>query len=358
MSKVKVSGQVSDVISSDIIDEVYSIGTNDAADWHSSEFYRQTILPLSIEVNSYTHEFNEAVNDYMRENSVLRKMKNSLNTNSRDSSKIGLTRGKYQNNKKATQQLISTMLKGHSLLKQVREILTGQSINTKFIIQVDEKFYQVKESQIDPNLILSKFGGDTVSNPFSLAYQIDLQMLKDCKILQEENEISNIDILQTIYSLKRPYLDEKSKTTHREYPNIFFDSKDAEIYELYAQQTGNIPELDLSEYTMLRKELGGGGGYATPFYKLGDIGSIQVKYFNLSKGQKNTTVNFARFSLLRDRLRQLNEILLLSNPLDMKQELISFFTEKEENISIKTQISREFNKAAQEAINQLFKDFA
>jgi hypothetical protein len=31
----------------------------------------------------------------MRENSVLRKMKNSLNTNSRSTDKIGLTRGKY-----------------------------------------------------------------------------------------------------------------------------------------------------------------------------------------------------------------------------------------------------------------------
>lgn len=337
---------------------MYSSGINDAADWHSSEFYLQTILPLSIAVNTYTNEFDQAVNDYMRENSVLRKMKNSLDTNSRNSNKIsGLTRGKYQNNKKSTQKLMATMLKGHSLLMQIRETLTGQSINTKFIIQVDGKFYQIKESQIDPNLVLSKFGGGTVSNPFSLAYQIDLQMLQDCQLLKEENEITNTDIWQTIYSLKRPYLDEKSKITHREYPNIFFDSKDAEIYELYAQQTGNIPELTLSEYAALRKEMGGGGGYATPFYKLGDIGSVQVKYFNLSKSQKNATVNFARFSLLRDRLRQLNEILLLANPLDMKQALISFFTEKEDNISIKAQISKEFNKAAQEAISQLFKGF-
>jgi hypothetical protein len=29
--------------------------------------------------------------------------------------------------------------------------------------------------------------------------------------------------------------------------------------------------------------MGGGGGYASPFYKKGDVGSAQVKYFNIKK---------------------------------------------------------------------------
>jgi hypothetical protein len=57
-----------------------------------------------------------------------------------------------------------------------------------------------------------------------------------------ENKAKKISDKNTIWSiiasLKRPYLDDKkaewaAKGIHREYPNIFFDSKDAEIYELY-----------------------------------------------------------------------------------------------------------------------------
>lgn len=358
-SRLKISGQVPDLPLQDIAKSLYDDGINEAGDWQASEFYMQTILPLRTVVEEYTFEFDNAVQAYMRENSVLRKMKNSLNTNSRSTDKIGLTRGKYQNNKQSTQHLMTTMLKGHSLLLQVRQALTGQSINTKFIIQVDNKVYQIDESQINPNLVLSKFGGGTVSNPFSLAYQIDLEMLESYKILSEENEITKTDIWQTIINLKPEYLEQKKQYWARlgvkkEYPNIFFDSKDAEIYELYSQQT-NIPELTVSQYATLRKEMGGGGGYATPFYKMGDIASTQVKFFNLSKNAKNATVNFARFSLLRDRMRQLSQIFSLANPIEMREELVKFFTEKESNV---TQIvSQEFNKAAQDAIRVLFSGF-
>lgn len=359
ISSVKINNQIGDFDLQSISKEMYFSGIQDSSNWQASEFYTQVILPLRSSVEGYTAEFNASVEAYMRENSVLRKMKNSLITNSRNNSEIKLDKNKYQNNKKSTQELMSTMLRGHSLLLQVRKVLTNQEINTKFIIQIDNKVYQIDEKQIDANLILSGYGGGTVSNPFSLAYQIDLDMLKSYKLLTEDNEITKTDIWQQIISLKRPYLDEKkaywaSKNIIRDYPNIFFDSKDAEIYELYTQQR-DIKELDLSQYTLLRKQMGGGGGYATPFYKMGDIASTQVKFFNLSKNSKVATVNFARFSLLRDRLRQLSQILSETNPQTMKEQLINFFTENEINVT--QTISKEFNRVAKDTIEGLFKEF-
>jgi hypothetical protein len=71
----------------------------------------------------------------------------------------------------------------------------------------------------------------------------------------------------------------------------------------------DVVTLTVDRYASLRSSLGGGGGYASAFYKIGDVGSTQVKFFNLKKGASKATVNFARFSLLRDRFRQLYEIL-------------------------------------------------
>jgi hypothetical protein len=69
---------------------------------------------------------------------------------------------------------MATMLKGHSLLLNIRTVLTGQIITTKFIVQTDNGFYEIDEASIPSmNLVLSTFGGGTVSNPFSLAYQLD-----------------------------------------------------------------------------------------------------------------------------------------------------------------------------------------
>jgi flagellar hook-associated protein FlgK len=56
--------------------------------------------------------------------------------------------------------------------------------------------------------------------------------------------------------------------------------------------------------------------------------------------------------LLRDKLRKLEEILSDNNPEKLKKDLIDFFTEKDTNLS--NSISKEFNKAAKESIENLF----
>jgi hypothetical protein len=56
---------------------------------------------------------------------------------------------------------------------------------------------------------LSTFGGGTESNPFSLAYNIDIEMLKEAKLLNEDSEVDKGYIYETIRNLKKPYLDWK-----------------------------------------------------------------------------------------------------------------------------------------------------
>jgi hypothetical protein len=41
---------------------------------------------------------------------------------------------------------------------------------------------------------LSKYRAGTVSNPFSLAYQLSEEMLQAAEVLKEENEITKTDI--------------------------------------------------------------------------------------------------------------------------------------------------------------------
>lgn len=350
--KATVSGELPDVF--DLTDGVqaYREGITDVSQVSAHDLFLHVIEPLRQAVHSYRDEFNIAVNDYMMSNNLLRQMRDTLSPEQRArTDSVEISKKKLNNGKRATKNLIATMEKGHSLLLQMRESLTGQQISTKFVIAHEGKVYQIDESQVPMKLVLSQFGGGTVSNPFSLAYQIDVELMKSKKFLEQAEEITTADVWQQIYNLKRPYLEEKSKITGRKYPNIFYDSKDAEIYELYAQQKKT--DLTLSDYTKLRASMGGGGGYASPFYKVGDVGSIQVKYFNLKKGVRNSTVNFARFSLLRDRFKDLEIILSGDDPQEIGRSLMEFFTEKENNIS--QSITQEVNNIAKKEFEKLFK---
>lgn len=253
------------------------------------------------------------------------------------------------------------MKEGHNLLLDIRKQLTGQDINTKFFVSYEGKTYEIDERDVQIGYTLSRFGADTISNPVSLAYNLTSEALQELIKEAKAKEITNEDIWSQIYSLKRPYLDQKkaywaSKGIKREYPNIFFDSKDAEIYELFNQQRNLQREtkiLDLEYYTDLRKSMGGGGGYASPFYKKGDVGSVQVKYFNIKKNQTSSSVNFARFSLLRDQLRNLENILNQSDIGSVANNLIKFFTETNKKY-VTEKIDIAFNEAAEKAILSLF----
>lgn len=334
---------------------MFKDGASQVAENQITNLQSQVINPLRAQVSKYRASFNEDFNQWAIENNVLEKMRQSLDPGQDRGVKIeGLQRGSYKNNKKATQNLMLTMLKGHQLMLDIREVFTNQIITTKFIVQTDDEksFYEIDESKLDAkSLTLSAYGGGTVSNPFSLAYELSKDMLSAAHELNDNTNISGSAIIQQIMEVKDSYL-KKKKEDHpeRDYSKKYFDAKDAEIYESYMQSKKDIQTLTGDKYYSLRKDMNKNN---IPFYKMGDVGSVQVKFFNLKKESSSTAVNFARFSLLRDRLAQLEQILTNTNLNEMKEELVKFFTVENES-SIVDAVSQEFNQMAQNNIRKLF----
>lgn len=339
------------------ISQFYNSGMREVSSIAGNQLYQQLIPQLRTEVSAYRVEFEQKFEAWARGNSVLKKMRDSLNPGARSSDTILISPQKIQNNKKVTKELISTMSKGHDLLLNIRKRLSGQEINTKVIISYNGSLYQVSEKTLKEKgllkYVLSDFGGGAVSNPFSVAYQLNLQALKDLNIFNEENDITRLDVYQTIMKLKIPYLREKTLKTGRYY-QPYFDSKDAGIVELYQQQVEKFGSMALSfnNYKNYRTSMGGGGGYRTPFYKMGDIGATQVKFFSFKRNAQIVNINFGRFSLLRDRFRDLERILNQNSESQIIQGLTKFFTDNTENLKDIDIISQEFNKIAQELIFQ------
>lgn len=310
-------------------------------------------------VTGYITEFDDAVNKYKKDNNLMTAMAGSLDRskmNGNGTAEICISAKQLHNKKQSTQHLITTMTKGHSLLLQMRQALTGQNLHTKFYIETDDGLYVIDEDKLDMGLTLSTFGGGTVSNPFSVAYDLDKSVQKQMNtLLSEETDnyrnLKESNLYQQIMGIKPAYLADKSLETGREYSNIYFDSKDAEIMELYRQiveNQGEAPVIDLMWYKQRRQTMGGGGGYATAFYKMGDVGLTQVKFFSLKNKRKNALVNFARFSLLRDKYKLLEKILSRKdqNREKILDGLADFFIEKEANLT--NQVSKAIAQQARD----------
>ena len=304
---------------------------------------------LSSDLTIYLSRFDMAYNAFISANRMKRMIRSIQHGDQTKASAI--PRIKYQNNNKNTRQFIDIMMEGHQLLSYIRTQLTGQIIETKFMVNTGNGVYLVNSSVISDayKLVLSTYGA-TANSPFSLAYQLDIDMLQ--QLSEVTNQIERIDtnnIYQSIMNIKTPYLKQKTTQTGRRYKPVF-NSKDAEIYDLMSQSGVQAEWLTLQRYTELRASMGGGGGYATSSVKLGDVGLQQDKYF----GQNNNTVNFARQSLIRNNLSKLltNIQMYASNPEMMKQQLLLQFTEKEHLIT--NEISKHTNQMAQQYIESLF----
>lgn len=357
---MKITGDIPDIVDKQTGQELFQLGIQEISQIDANDLFTNFIFPYQQKINAYIILFNQSVEDFGRINRILKKMKQSLNVQKELRSKnIVLSEIRYTNHKKATEKMKTVMAMGHSLLLEIREQITQQQINTKFMIDIEGKVYLVDESKIkDLSLVLSSFGAGTISNPFSLAYQLDASIENFLKTLVQQNEaeiISDDDIWKTIWIRKIDYLQQKSIKNKKKYIP-FYNSKDAEIYMLYK---GNPPgggedlaTLTVDRYAQLRASLGGGGGYASPFYKVGDIGLTQVKYFKIHYDEQETAVNYTRFSLLRDKFKQLSSIFNQNNIENIGQDLLEFFTEKEKNISEK--ITQKVNEEAKQNIRKYF----
>lgn len=298
--------------------------------------YVEKIYPYFQKVQAYNKKFDKDVLDYGKNNSVLKKMKDAL-AGFRNGKKMKIPKKKLDNNKESTVKLKETMNNGYELVNEVGKFFTDQEIQTDFIIRAQNgDFHRVQKKKMPFKLVFSTYGAGTVSNPFSLAYEISRDMLKQKKTLNDETKINTI---QTII----PYI--------LEYHQGKFDSTDAEIYELYENQRETF--ISSNDYWEIRKTMGGGGGYRTSLEKMGDVGLKQIKYANLFSSKKQTIV-FARFSFIRDKLRQLENILNIKNVSEIQSKLISFFVEK--NVQLLDLASQGVTKEREANLKKLLKN--
>lgn len=260
---------------------------------------------------------------------------------------------RFNNQRKATLRFIATMEEGYALLHYIRQQVTGQTLTTKFTVHINNHIYVVDSSLIKDlyKPVLSTFGG-TSGSPFSLAYQLNIERFQEAIIEGRKGieDITENDIYTAIMKVKIPYLATLSALRGRKYRPVF-NSKDAEIFDYMVQSHLSPDWLVEDKYAKLRASMGGGGGYRTSGIKLGDVGLQQDKFFS----QKNSTVNFARYSLIQNNLNNLfNTLTRTSNPEILTQAFIKMFTERGEFINEEDQVSLVINQEAQEHIRELF----
>ena len=303
------------------------------------------------ELDNYQTNFNDAKKKYEdNHQSILKKMKD---VQIKGKHKIlALTDKEINDNDETTIRLMDVMKKGHDLILDIRKSLTGQEIKTKFIILTkndsgSDEYYEADKDDLGLNHLLTTYGGNTPENPFSLAYEINRDMVKNNKLLISLQPKSGFISLM---DLKRDYLKEVYNRDVLD-NEIWFDAKDAEIYQLFELQK---ERPDLENYKNMRKAMGGSGGYAAPFYKSGDVGLIQIKFFDLRQASKSKAV-FVRFSMLNKKIDRLKNMFDLKHLKKMERQLINFFTDKKDNIS--NEITHRVNEEAQKNIEKLFNDF-
>lgn len=327
----------------------------------SAQNIQQILQVLSIDISNYLSLYNQSFLDFQRANNLIRKIRSlpiSTSQSKEDNVSGAINAKNYQNKKQATLDFIQVLNQGKQLLSKVRSLLTGNTITTNITIKTSEGVYVVDQKMINDYItpVLSTFGGSTRNNPFSLAYQIDIQLLQEQGILNETNKISETNIYQEIWKQKLPYLTTvKNWEMSRAKGRLVFNSKDAEIYDLMSQMEAASPGstsgwLTLARYAQLRASMGGGGGYRTSQLRSGDVGLIQDKMVT----DKQDTVNIIRQQMIKENLEKLLLITQLpaSNPMAIKEALKRMFTENESNIS--DEITRRTNKEAQKTIDSLF----
>lgn len=304
-------------------------------------------------INQYQQQFEKAFRKFQLDNNSMDLR--SLNPAKTERSEKLILDFNTLNKSEHNQEMIKILEKGGELLLSFRHILTNQDINTYIYVQTKEGIRQYNKKDLIDNKVLqpifSSYGAQTVSNPFSLAYEINLDALENIEALNKIDSKDNYyNAIIGTNGIKRDYLNKLSQKTNRTYEEVFFDSKDMEIFEYYKKQE-NMQTLELSIYENLRSMVGGQGGYRSRFYQAGDIGEEQVKLYNFIDGSKQVSAVFYRFSLLRDRLNQLKKILNMKNSATVIKHLTNFFTEKiSDDDSMMLTINKEFSEKAKEEL--------
>lgn len=325
------------------------------------------------------YQFEQMKSEIDNRFAEMKKSLDDSNASSEEYKKMGYAKVKaYQNlskqsgssTTKKAENLIRTLEKGNIILEYLRQLVTGQTISTEFTIKGRKGIFRVPKSEVNYQLVLSTYGASG-NNLVSLAYDVNItstikKMRED--ISKEKRafsgvEISGDDIYTQIWNAKDEYLRKKSEDSNKTYYK-YFDSKDAEIFDLALQtrmQEGekfNVSDfISDAKYSLWRQQMGGSGGIKTTAYQSGDIGLIQDKMVTASTHQ----VNFARQTQILRYFTTLKKALsgITNGNFDsekIKNALLELFTVSNKSV-ITEKITQEVNEAAQDCIEKLFNKF-
>lgn len=257
-------------------------------------------------------------------------------------------------------KFILTLYEGEYLLADIRERLTKQKIETNFYMLQDDghSMKRIAKNKASYKVVLSTYGASG-NNYLSLAYKMEGPMRQENNSRAEAltEQIKNRAFFNHLSNVKRSYVDdylnnprENEDFKGENYYKVRWDSKDAEIIELFLQTREDQyadRAIALEKYKKDRLRFGGGGGHKTTMLQKGDIENIQVKLF----GKNNNTVNFARQTLVYKTCTELKNILGENNDKALLEYLKKTFTENKETDNI----SETFTNEAIKNIEQLFK---
>lgn len=305
-------------------------------------------------LNQYLQEFDKCYNDFIRYNKLSQQIRDKQNfiNKSGQAKMFPLQDIKISElTTKTTQRFISIFQQGRKILNSMRQLITGQTIQTEVTIIAGNNVYRVPLATLEEkNLVqtvLSTYGGRFTS-VFSLAYEVDLtnaeNLLKDYLIGNLKDQTQGTEIFQRLWQAKLGYLEGLTKKTGRKY-NPIFNNKDAEIYDQLLLEKATT--ITVKRYAALRRQKGRGN--PTSSLRFGDVGLIQDKLVT----SKTNQVNYTSFSLVRKNLQTLaNQFNEVNSPEQIKNILIQTFTIELNKVG--SRMERPMARAAIAAIEQKF----
>ena len=341
MSSLDLTSELSTTVT-----EAISLGQEETSNLLSLDInsISQILLPR---IQKFKNKFNNAYISFAN-STKLDNLKEAIKPDFKRGIKVDLKTKHVQTIE--ANSLAAIMLEGLNLLNEIRSMLTGTTIATHFYYKrADGKITPIKISDLKP--ILSLYGASgTLSNPVSLAFQMEGEIIDlSGEIQNVKNNEKGIDhYLQILDRAKDLYVNHLNSQNKKRQYEKYWDNKDAEILELLIQRKAK--SLSWKHYKSYRGKMGASGKQTT-LLQMGDIGSIQVKYF----GQKQKNVNVLRFSMLRNQLTQLENIFLLNDPILQKQQLKEIFLPKTSELH--DEFSKQLNRDATEYFNNLFSKY-
>ena len=260
---------------------------------------------------------------------------------------IGIAQGNLGGLIKNSEDLIIVLADGHRVLQLIRRYFTGQTITTYFyVVAPDGQIHRLSEAELSVTQALTTWGGNTLGNPFSLAYSATMENIRTAidnqrqymsTLAASSKEIATHSRIQEaairIQSIKEGL---KRRGVYSYVKG--FDSTDSEIVEYILSLSADVNSILVPrKYLEMRKKFGGGGvggGNTVSSIKSGDIGLNQVKFLG-----KGAMANYQSFSMIRSKIPIIINTLESKTREDLIKGLKKLFTEETTKASTRADIT-------------------